>query len=156
VGDDYGRPWSSRFAVQFPDGAPPSTAFNLQHDFGVHLPAGTPPNEVLSVYPTQLYEVAMGLIMFAILWRMRRHKHAEGWLFGVYMVFAGIERFLIEFLRAKDDRFLGTLTLAQLFALLFVLAGFVWMWVRRTPSTSGRVQPDRGAPSRERERLASA
>ena len=42
--------------------------------------------------------------MFCILWRLRDHKHAEGWLFGVYCVLAGIERFIIEFFRAKDDR----------------------------------------------------
>jgi osmoprotectant transport system ATP-binding protein len=36
-----------------------------------------------------------------------------GWLFGVYLVFAGTERFLVEILRAKDDRFLGPFTLAQ-------------------------------------------
>ena len=27
-----------------------------------------------------------------------------GWRFGVYLVLAGAERFLIEFVRAKDDR----------------------------------------------------
>jgi phosphatidylglycerol:prolipoprotein diacylglycerol transferase len=70
--------------------------------------------------------------MFAVLWRLRDHKHAEGWLFGVYCVLAGIERFLVEFLRAKDDRFLyGGLTTAQLIAIVFVLAGFAWMWWRR-------------------------
>ena len=49
----------------------------------------------------------LGLVMFGILWRMRDHKHAEGWLFGVYCVLAGVERFIIEFFRAKDDRFAG-------------------------------------------------
>ena len=37
-----------------------------------------------------------GFVMFLILWRFRNHKHAEGWLFGVYCVMAGIERFIIE------------------------------------------------------------
>jgi phosphatidylglycerol:prolipoprotein diacylglycerol transferase len=87
---------------------------------------------VLSVYPTQLFEVTLGFIIFLILWRMRDHKHAEGWLFGAYMAFAGLERFLIEFLRAKDDRFFGPLTAAQLIALVAVVAGFVWMNARRT------------------------
>ena len=41
--------------------------------------------------------------MFLILWRFRDHKHREGWLFGVYCVLAGVERFVIEFFRAKDD-----------------------------------------------------
>ncbi|MDQ6831179.1 MAG: prolipoprotein diacylglyceryl transferase [Gemmatimonadota bacterium] len=127
VGDDYGRPWISRFAVAFPNGAPPSTAGSMQQQFGVPIPAGASASTVLGVYPTQLYEVAMGMIMFIILWRLRDHKHAEGWLFGVYMVLAGIERFIVEFFRAKDDRFFGTLTMAQVLALGFVLVGFAVM-----------------------------
>ncbi len=132
VGDDYGRPWNSPLAVSFPEGAPPSTAANMHEMFGVAIPPGTAPTQVLSVYPTQLYEVTMGFIMFLILWRLRDHKHAEGWLFGAYMVLAGVERFLIEFLRAKDDRLIGGLTVAQLFALLFIAAGLVWMNARKT------------------------
>lgn len=132
VGDDYGRPWSSPLAVRFPEGAPPSTAGNMHALFGIPIPPGTDPNTVLSVYPTQLLEVALGVGMFLILWRLRDHDHAEGWLFGVYMVLAGIERFLVEFLRAKDDRFFGGLTMAQLIALAFIVAGIVWMQARRT------------------------
>ena len=123
VGDDYGRPWASRFAVFFPDGAPPSTAGNLVSQFGIKSLAGYPPSEVISVYPTQLFEVAMGLVMFAILWRLRNHTHREGWLFGIYFVLAGIERFIVEFFRAKDDRFFGSLTLAQVIALASIAAG---------------------------------
>jgi len=131
VGDDYGRPWNSPFAVKFPNGAPPSTAANMHAVFGTPIPPGVSPDTVLSVYPTELFEVALGFIMFLILWRLRDHKHAEGWLFGVYMVLAGIERFLVEFFRAKDDRFFGGLTLAQVIALAVMAAGFAWMHARR-------------------------
>jgi phosphatidylglycerol---prolipoprotein diacylglyceryl transferase len=132
VGDDYGRPWSSPLTVKFPEGAPPSTAATMHATFGTPIPPGVSPSTVLSVYPTQLLEVMLGVVMFAVLWRLRDHDHAEGWLFGVYMVLAGIERFLVEFLRAKDDRFFGGLTMAQLIALVFVAAGMVWMNARRT------------------------
>ncbi|HEV2181397.1 MAG TPA: prolipoprotein diacylglyceryl transferase family protein [Gemmatimonadaceae bacterium] len=136
VGDDYGRPWHSRFAVSFPQGAPPSTAGEMAATFHLPIPPGATPSTVLSVYPTQLFEVALGFLMFVILWRLRDHKHAEGWLFGVYMVLAGVERFCIEFLRAKDDRFFGVLTMAQLIALAAVVAGVIWMRARRTVSQS--------------------
>jgi phosphatidylglycerol:prolipoprotein diacylglycerol transferase len=46
-----------------------------------------------------------------------------GWLFGLYLVFAGVERFLVEILRAKDDRLLGPFTLAQLPSVLLVAVG---------------------------------
>ena len=71
--------------------------------------------------------------MFAILWRMRDHKHAEGWLFGVWAILAGIERFIVEFFRAKDDRFFGGFTLAQTFAIAFMLFGATWMAARWRP-----------------------
>jgi phosphatidylglycerol:prolipoprotein diacylglycerol transferase len=129
VGDDYGRPWRGFLAVAFPQGAPPSTAGVMAREFGIPLAPGTGPTTVLSVYPTQLFEVAMGLVMFGIVWRLRDHKHAEGWLFGVYAVLAGIERFIVEFYRAKDDRLFHGLTYAQLIALAFVVFGIVWMSV---------------------------
>lgn len=132
VGDDYGRPWSGPLAVKFPEGAPPSTAENMSQLFGVAMPPGTAPREVLAVHPTQLYEVTLGFVMFLILWKYRDHKHAEGWLFGLYCVLAGVERFIIEFFRAKDDHFLGgTITIAQLIAIGFAVGGAIWMYSRR-------------------------
>ncbi len=136
VGDDYGRPWNSPFAVAFPDGAPPSTVANLTQQFGLKEYADLPMNQVLAVHPTQLYETAMGLLMFWIIWRLRDHKHAMGWLFGLYCVLQGVERFIVEFFRAKDDRFFGVLTMAQVIAIGFVVAGAVWMQMRARPSKS--------------------
>ncbi|MBX9928046.1 MAG: prolipoprotein diacylglyceryl transferase [Gemmatimonadaceae bacterium] len=131
VGDDYGRPWDGPLAVSFPQGAPASTVGNLISQFGAKSLEGRPLSEIVAVYPTQLFEVVMGLIMFAVLWRLRDHKHAEGWLFGAYCVAAGMERFIVEFWRAKDDRFFGTLTMAQVIALAFIAGGVVWMQLRR-------------------------
>ena len=126
VGDDYGRPWNSPFAVQFPNGAPPSTAGIMSDQFGIHFPADVPPDTVISVHPTQLYEVAMGLVMFLIIWRFRDHRNREGWLFGLYCLLAGIERFIVEFFRAKDDKFFY-LTIAQLIAIGVALTGVAVM-----------------------------
>ncbi len=131
VGDDYGRPFSGAWATVFPQGAPPSTVANMSSMFGVEFPAGTPPSQVVAVHPTQIYEVGMGFVMFLILWRFRDHKHAQGWLFGFYCALAGLERFVVEFFRAKDDRlFGGALTIAQVIALLFAAAGVAIMFVR--------------------------
>lgn len=131
VGDDYGRPWSGPFAVKFPDGAPPSTALNMRELFGVDVAEGVAPTEVLAVHPTQLYETAMGFVMFLVLWRLRDHKHKEGWLFGLYCVVAGVERFIVEFFRAKDDRLIAGLTVAQVIALVIATLGVAVMVGRR-------------------------
>jgi len=149
IGDDYGRPWNGFLAVAFPHGAPPSTAGIMARDFGVAVPAGVAPSTVLSVYPTQLLEVLLGVIMFLILWRLRDHKHAEGWLFGVYCVLAGLERFAVEIFRAKDDRLAMGLTYAQLIAIAFVVGGALWMawrW-RITPAKPGIYETPENAAS---------
>ena len=133
VGDDYGRPWDGPLAVQFPEGAPPSTAGIMQREFGVDFPPGTDPSSVVAVHPTQLYEVTMAFVMFGIIWKLRRHHHAEGWLFGWYCVFAGVERFIVEFFRAKDDVLAVGLTIAQIIAIAAVLVGIVILMMRRRP-----------------------
>ena len=134
VGDDSGRPWDGPLAVMFPEGAPASTAANMQQLFGIPIPEGTSPDTVLAVHPTQLYETALGFVMFMILWRFRGHKNAEGWLFGMYLVLAGAERFFIEFFRAKDDRYIGSLTLAQVIAITLAIIGVIVMQMRRGTS----------------------
>lgn len=137
VGDDYGRPFNGPWATVFPEGAPPSTVANMSNLFGVKFPEGTPPNQLVAVHPTQIYEVLMGTVMFLILFRFRNHKHGEGWLFGMYCALAGLERFIVEFFRAKDDRFfIGGLTAAQLIAIAFALFGFIWMYIKRDPASA--------------------
>jgi len=136
VGDDYGRPWDGPLAVMFPDGAPASTAGNMSQVFGTPIPEGATADTVLAVHPTQLYETALGFIMFLILWRFRGHKHLEGWLFGMYLVLAGAERFFIEFFRAKDDRFAMGMTLAQFIALVLASAGVLIMMRTRRAAAS--------------------
>ena len=134
VGDDYGIPWDGPLAVAFPNGAPPSTVANLTQQFGLTQYGDLPPSQVLAVHPTQLYQTVMAMVMFAILWKMRDHKHATGWLFGLYCVLAGLERFIVEFFRAKDDRFFGNFTMAQMIAIGFMVAGVIWMQARSKPA----------------------
>ena len=127
VNDDYGRPTSVPWAVKFPQGLPASTAGNMQAMFGIPIPPGVDPSTVLAVHPTQLYEVALMLGAFALLWAWRKRARPVGWLFGAYLVMAGVERFLVEILRAKDDRLIaGTFTLAQLTSVALIAVG-IWI-----------------------------
>lgn len=124
VGDDYGRPTDAWFGIAFPKGAPPTTADSLR-SFGVHVDPTLPGDTLLKVHPTQLYEVAGGLVMFGILMWLARRPHPRGRVFGWFLILAGIERFLVEIVRAKDDRFLGPFTVAQLISVVLVIAGIV-------------------------------
>jgi len=125
VNDDYGIPSTLPWAMKFPHGLPPTTVAELSN-MHVRFPPGTDPMQVVAVHPTQIYETALMLLAFAWLWRLRDHRHGTGWRFGVYLVLAGAERFLVETVRAKDDRLLGPFTLAQVTSVLLVLAG-VWL-----------------------------
>jgi phosphatidylglycerol:prolipoprotein diacylglycerol transferase len=135
VGDDYGRVWNGPLAVAFPEGLPRTTAAIMNSEYHANLPASISPDTIMSVYPTQLLEVVLALAMFAILWRFRQHMHRSGWLFGLYCVLAGIERFIVEFFRAKSDM-VGPVTSAQLVALGVTVGGVVLlMWRRERAAT---------------------
>ncbi len=134
VGDDYGRPTDSWVGIAFPEGTPPTTAGNLRR-FGAEVDPAIPDPEVLAVHPTQLYEVGMALIMFAILWRLRKRPYRDGWLFGVWMVLAGLERIVVEFFRAKDDRFFGPFTLAQVLSVALIAGGAYILYKRAERGT---------------------
>jgi phosphatidylglycerol:prolipoprotein diacylglycerol transferase len=145
VNDDYGRPTDLPWGVRFPQGLPPSTAGNLKTLFGVPVPPGVDPNTVLAVHPTQLYEAAAMLLVFGIIWRLRKGGRPVGWLFALYLVFAGIERFLVEILRAKDDRLLGPFTLAQATSVLIVVIGLTLLYAwRKAPQRAPGVYLETG------------
>ena len=56
-----------------------------------------------------------------VLWNLR-DRFAPGVLFGLYLVIAGVERFLIEFIR-RNDEVLAGLTIAQVISVAMVIAG---------------------------------
>jgi phosphatidylglycerol---prolipoprotein diacylglyceryl transferase len=133
VGDDYGRYTDGPLGIAFPRGAPPSTAENLRL-MGEDVPAHIADATVVPVHPTQLYEMALASIMFVILWRVGRKAGLRtGQLFALYMVLYGIERFGIEFVRAKSDRiFLGGvgLSTSQIMSVFLAALG-AWLWWHR-------------------------
>lgn len=135
VGDDWGRPTDSWVGIAFPQGAPPTRVDIIERDFGITVDPELIERygQIVPVHPTQLYEVGLSTLIFFLLWRIRRTPRPAGWLFMVWLALAGTERFLVEFLRAKDDRFFGLLTLAQILSLAVVVVGVVG-FVR----TSGR------------------
>jgi phosphatidylglycerol:prolipoprotein diacylglycerol transferase len=73
------------------------------------------------VHPTPVYETVTGLLVFAVLWRLRDRLTAAR-LFGLYLVLAGAGRFLVEFVRRNDEVAFGW-TQPQLFAVVFVVVG---------------------------------
>lgn len=135
VGDDYGMPTDSWIGIAFPQGAPPSTAGYLR-SVGAEVPAHIPDAAILAVHPTQLYEIGAALVLFVVLWALSARKLRPGQLFGLYFALYGIERFLIEFMRAKGDRVIYGLSTSQIMSLLLIGVG-VYIWQsRRGPAVA--------------------
>jgi phosphatidylglycerol:prolipoprotein diacylglycerol transferase len=113
---DYGEAWDGPWAMSYPEGTVPTDA---------------------TVHPTPIYEtLAMGLGAW-ILWQLRDRFRA-GVLFALYLIYAGVERFLAEFIRRNSDAALG-LTGAQLESLAMMVAGVTWLYlVRRRHGTLSR------------------
>jgi phosphatidylglycerol---prolipoprotein diacylglyceryl transferase len=133
VGDDYGRPSDVPWAMSFPVGLPPTTAGELRQMFGVAIPAGVPDNQLLRVHPTQLYETLAGLVIWGVgLWLFRRRRR-PGQTALIVLALLAVERFLVEILRAKDDRFFAGFTLAQMIsiAVFLVVTGLAFARSRR-------------------------
>jgi phosphatidylglycerol:prolipoprotein diacylglycerol transferase len=122
---DYGTAWNGPWAMAYPNGT---------------KPIDTP------VHPTPIYEtLAMGLVAY-MLWRLR-DRFQPGILFAIYLVFAGTERLLVEFIRRNDAVILG-LTQPQLISIAMMIAGGIWLVVkaRRGPLTREDAEP-RARPS---------
>jgi phosphatidylglycerol:prolipoprotein diacylglycerol transferase len=101
---DYGKAWDGPWAMAYPHGT---------------KPIDTP------VHPTPIYEtLAMGLVAY-LLWRLR-DRVQPGILFAIYLVLAGTERLMVEFIRRNSPEFLG-LTQAQLISVVMIVAGVVWL-----------------------------
>jgi phosphatidylglycerol:prolipoprotein diacylglycerol transferase len=90
------------------------------------FPEGTVPTTE-DVHPAPLYETfAMGLVALG-LWHLR-DRVRPGVIFALYLILAGTERFLIEFIRRNTDAFAG-LTAAQLLSLVMMAVGAAWIAV---------------------------
>jgi phosphatidylglycerol:prolipoprotein diacylglycerol transferase len=103
---DYGTASSLPWAMAYPDGTVPTTT---------------------EVHPTPIYETfTMGIVALG-LWHLR-DRVRPGIVFALYLVLAGTERFLVEFIRRNSDAFAG-LTAAQLWSVAMVIGGVAWIAV---------------------------
>jgi len=107
-----------RIACQFAGDGTYGTPSNLP--WAMSYPHGAVPTQQ-RVHPTPVYETLTSLLIFALLWRLRT-RMAPLRLFGLYLLLAGAERFLVEFLRRNQQVLLG-LTQPQLFALGLGIGG---------------------------------
>jgi len=121
VGDDYGLPTHLPWGIEFPNGLPPSTYSIFQTYYPwVNLDNFEP--GVLSVHPTPIYETIIGGLIFYYLYQKRTSVTIVGSLFFTYLILAGTERFIVEFLRVNEKYFIG-LSGAQVISILMITIG---------------------------------
>ena len=85
----------------------------------------------LPVFPTPIYEIVSCLILFFILWSIRKKIKTPGRMFAVYLMLNGIERFLIEHIRVNTQyHFLGlNPTQAEIISVGLMISGVVLYWI---------------------------
>lgn len=90
-------------------------------------------------HPTQLYEALMeGLVLFLLLWSLRKREFRDGMMLVFFLVFYGIFRFFLEFFREPDPQIgfvAGLFTMGQVLCLTMITAGALLaaFLSRRTP-----------------------
>ncbi|MCL5033794.1 MAG: prolipoprotein diacylglyceryl transferase [Bacteroidetes bacterium] len=132
---DYGMPTTLPWGVDYSKGiVPPSAAFQGFPQIESKYPGGIVPNTVL-LHPTPIYEFLACLLIFYVLWQMRKSVHAEGRLFMVYLILAGTERLLVEFIRL-NPRLLFGLSEAQLISVVLIALGIAGLsYIHEKPDT---------------------
>ena len=89
-------------------------------------------------HPSQLYEAFFeGLLLFLILWYLRKRSKFNGFLFAVYLIGYGVVRFVIEFYRQPDAHLgfiVGAFSMGQVLCLLMIAAGIIVFLVKNQKS----------------------
>ena len=106
---------------------------NTTLPWGVHMAKDalvppSPPNAL--VQPTPIYELLFSLVLFWLLWQLAKRPRPVGWLTGLYLVLAGIGRFLVEFVRINPKLYFhNTMSNAQVAAIASAIVGLVVMGI---------------------------
>jgi len=79
----------------------------------------------VSVFPTPIYEAVVCILLFCVLWRIRRRFTRPLQMFGTYLIMVGVERFFVELIRVNYKYDLGFIhpTQAEILSVLLVLGG---------------------------------
>ena len=133
VGDDYGLPTNLPWGIAFPNGIPPSTYSIFESRYPWVDLTGFSPG-VLKVHPTQIYEIVIGGGIFYYLYQKRMSVQTQGSLFFTYLIFAGSERFMVEFLRINQKYVIG-LSGAQVISLFMI---FIGLWFLYNPLSQSK------------------
>lgn len=101
------------------------------------------------VFPTPFYEVIMALVIFAILWSLRKTLKYWGQMFAAYLFLNGLERFWIEKIRVNSTYHLfgAEITQAEIISSMLMLLGLIlfyfatFRWKKQAPANAEKASP---------------
>ncbi|MGD8189307.1 prolipoprotein diacylglyceryl transferase [Brevibacillus ginsengisoli] len=107
-GDAFGDPTGGNFGILFPEGT------NARATFGDR-----------PLWPAEVWEGQMDVIIFAILMILMRTNLKRGYLFLISNILYNIGRFLLEMLRGDSPRYLFNWTAAQWTSVSMIVIAFI-------------------------------
>jgi phosphatidylglycerol:prolipoprotein diacylglycerol transferase len=124
---DWGLPSTLPWAMAYPHAIVGWNAQSvLKLDDQNQLVSGFFPG--VRVHPAPVYEVIMYVSIFLVLWSLRKKTTVEGRILYLYLMLAGLARFLAEFVRI-NPRVLWGLSEAQFISIVMMAAGAgAWYW----------------------------
>ncbi len=123
---DYGIPTLLPWGTNYENGiVPPSHLFN-----GTEYAATFPKNifpDSTPLHPTPIYELLASLIIFFILWKLRKRNFKDGTILMFYFILSSFLRFIVEFIRINPKILLG-LTEAQIISVILFSIGTIGLF----------------------------
>ena len=136
---DYGIPTSLPWGTNYENGTVPPSVMFRGSEIAQGFPGGIVPDNT-PLHPTPIYEFLIMVIIFFILWKLRKKEWPDGKLFSIYLMLAGLERLMIEFIRL-NPRILFGLSEAQLISVILIIAGVSGYYYFTTKKDLKRYNP---------------
>ncbi|MBP5601495.1 MAG: prolipoprotein diacylglyceryl transferase [Treponema sp.] len=105
-GELYGRVTTAPWGMVFPAAETFSSSLQWVQDMAAKIGMDISSIRLVNLprHPSQLYEAFFeGIVLWTIIWLIRKHKKFDGLLAGVYTSGYGIFRFFIEYFREPDE-----------------------------------------------------
>jgi len=103
-GDAYGLPTTLPWGIHFPSSSPAGVAYPGQ-----------------ATHPSMIYEMVLNLLIFALLWKLRRRNYRDGFITSMYFILYSIARGIVSFTRG-DSLWLGPIRAAHMISAILILA----------------------------------
>lgn len=145
---DYGIPTSLPWGVNYENGIVKPIDMFAGSDIAAGFPNGLVPNDT-PLHPTPIYEFLAAAALFFFLRFLLKKDWKTGQVFGIYLIFSGLFRFLVEFIRLNPRLMFG-LSEAQLISLgLILCGGILFVMMKPAPSLGSLLEQYKGMSAKK-------